>query len=230
VAALLAAVQAVTGVAGAQVRTSADGDRTLRLDLAEGADARAVAAEVAKVLDERLGLVTGPATLVADPGDTGLAVPLDAPARRVLVGRVQVVTGGLDATAEVALHAGDQTATGTATGPAVEAAVLRTVATATLRAVDELLAGQARCGLDSAELATVGSDRFAVAVVTLLTTGYADRLPGIALVRGDARQAMARAVLGSLNRRLDGFFSDGRGQLGDAEGASTSHNRQSEER
>ena len=38
VSALLAAVRAVPGVRDAQVRTSADGDRTLRLDLADGAD------------------------------------------------------------------------------------------------------------------------------------------------------------------------------------------------
>jgi hypothetical protein len=230
VAALLAAVRAVAGVADAEVRTSADGDRTLRLDLAEGADAQVVAAEVAAVLEERMGLLAGAPAVEAEAERNGLAVPLDAPARRVLVGRVQVVTGGLDATAEVVLHAGNRTATGTATGPAVESAVLRAVATATLRAVDELLAGRARCGLDSAELAGVGSDRLAVAVVTLLTPGHADRLPGVALVKGDSRQAMARAVLGSLNRRLDGFLSDGAVQLAPAEDAGTSHNRHREDR
>jgi hypothetical protein len=232
VAALLAAVRSVDGVRDAEVRTAADGDRTLRLDLDEGADARAVAAEVAKVLDDRLGMLVDPerATVVAEPGSGSLAVPLGAPARRVLVGRVQVVTGGLDATAEVALRSGDRTVTGTATGPAVESAILRTVATATLNAVDALLGGRARCGLDSAEITDVGADRLAVAVITLLTPAYTDRLPGVALVRGDARQAMARAVLGALNRRLDGFFSDGDPELDHAENPSSGHNREREER
>ena len=47
----------------------------------------------------------------------------------------------------------------------------------------------------SAEVAEIGSDRVAVAVVTLLTPGQVDRLAGAVLVRGDARQAMVRAVL-----------------------------------
>jgi hypothetical protein len=232
VAALLAAVRTVEGVVDAQVRTSADGDRTLRLDLADGADPEVVASEVARVLDDRLGMLVDPARVVAaaGPQDVRLAVPLDAPARRVLAGRVQVVTRGLDATAAVVLHAGDRAATGSATGPAAEPAILRAVATATLRAVDELLGGRARCGLDSAELAAVGPDPLAVVVVTLVTVGHTDRLPGVAMVRGDARQAIMRAVLGALNRRLDGFLSDGGDESGDAETASTGHNRQREER
>jgi hypothetical protein len=97
---------------------------------------------------------------------------------------------------------------GAATGPAVEAAVLRTVATAALNAVDTLIEGHGRCGLDQAEVAEIGSDRVAVAVVTLLTPGRVDRLAGAVLVRGDARQAMVRAVLAALNRRLEALVPD----------------------
>ena len=232
VAALLAAVRSVAGVRDAQVRTSADGDRTLRLELAEGADPAAVAAEVNAVLADRLGLFADPSRTVLGAGEPAglLSLPLTAPARSVLVSRVQVTTGGLDATAQVVLTAGARTVTGTATGPAVEAAILRTVATATLHGVDQLLDGRARCGLDAAAVAEVGGDRVAVTVVTLLAEGGSDRIAGAALVRGDARQAMARAVLGSLNRRLDGLFSGAAGTPGDAESASAVQNRERETR
>jgi hypothetical protein len=236
VAALLAAVRAVPGVSDAQVRTSADGDRTLRLDLAEGADPAVVAAEVSAVLEDRLGLLADPSRAVA--GAEGIAagilgsisVPIGAPPRSVLAGRVQVTTSGLDATAQVTLRAGERDVTGIATGPAVEDAILRTVATATLQAVDQLLDGRARCGLDSAVVTEAGADRIAVTVVTLLTEAGSNRIAGAALIRGDARQAMARAVLGSLNRRLDGFFSGVATGPGDAETVSPVQNRERETR
>ena len=207
VSALLAAVRAVPGVRDAQVRTSADGDRTLRLDLADGADGVTVATLVSQVLDERLGVVVDPTRsfMVEDAttGEQEFRAPVDAPRRRVLMERLQVVTGGLDASVEVSLTTATTKVVGSATGPAVEAAVLRTVASAALNAVDALIEGRGRCGLDQAEVAEIGSDRVAVAVVTLLTPGRVDRLAGAVLVRGDARQAMVRAVLAALNRRLE---------------------------
>jgi hypothetical protein len=206
VSALLAAVRAVPGVRDAQVRTSAEGDRTLRLDLTDGADGITVAALVSQVLDERLGVVVDPTRsfMVEDAAAAQEEpAPVDAPRRRVLMDRLQVITGGLDVSVEVNLTTAERKVVGAATGPAVEPAVLRTVATATLNAVDQLIEGRGRCGLDQAEVTEVGSDRVAVAVVTLLTTGRVDRLAGAVLVRGDARQAMVRAVLAALNRRLE---------------------------
>ena len=211
VSALLAAVRAVPGVRDAQVRTSADGDRTLRLDLADGADGLTVAALVSQVLDERLGVVVDPTrSFMVEDASAGedYRAPVDAPRRRVLMERLQVVTGGLDASVDVGLTSAESKVVGTATGPAVEAAVLRTVATATLNAVDALIEGRGRCGLDQAEVTEIGSDRVAVAVVTLLTPGRVDRLVGAALVRGDARQAMARAVLAALNRQLESLLPE----------------------
>ena len=58
--------------------------------------------------------------------------PVNAPRRRVLMERLQVVTGGLDASVEVSLTSATTKVVGSATGPAVEAAVLRTVASAAL--------------------------------------------------------------------------------------------------
>ena len=238
VEALLAAVREVPGVRDAVLRTAAEGDRTLRLDLLDGADPDAVAEQVARLLDERLGLTaelmpdrhspldthTSPDAQTPFDAQTPLEqTPLDqhaladqaavrsAPARRVLLQRLQVVVGGLDATVEVGLAAGASVASGHAVAPAVESAVLRAVATATLAAIDRLVPARGRCGLDSAEVVEIGRDRIAVVVVTLVTQGRVDRLAGAAVVRGDARQAIARAVLGALNRRLDALISDGDG-------------------
>ena len=210
VVALLDAVRAVVGVRDAELRTAAGGDRTLHLDLVDGADDAAVAWSVTRILDERLGVEVDQtrSVLVDDGVDEGRSVPLDGPQRRVHLERLQVVTGGLDVRVDVALATASARVVGSASGPAVERTVLRTVAGATLNAVDALLEGRARCGLDQAELTDIGSDRLAVAVVTLLTPGQVDRLAGAALVRGDARQAMVRAVLSALNRRFESLLPE----------------------
>lgn len=213
VAALLDAVRAVVGVRNAELRTAVGGDRTLHVDLVDGADGAAVAWSVTRILDERLGVEVDQtrSVLVDDSVDEGRGVPLDGPQRRVHLERLQVVTGGLDVRVDVALATSSARVVGSANGPAVERTVLRTVAGATLNAVDALLEGRARCGLDQAELTDIGSDRLAVAVVTLLTPGQVDRLAGVALVRGDARQAMVRAVLSALNRRFESLLPESSG-------------------
>ncbi|MEK8109251.1 alpha/beta fold hydrolase [Micromonospora sp. M12] len=70
--------------------------------------------------------------------------PLDTggePGPRVVIDHVQVSTFGLDANVEVRLLAGDDSASGYATGPAVDGYVLRLCAVAAAAAVDELLRG-----------------------------------------------------------------------------------------
>ncbi|HEV2087063.1 MAG TPA: hypothetical protein VGR21_02005, partial [Cryptosporangiaceae bacterium] len=189
----------------------AEGDRTLLLALVDGADGALVASSVARILDERLGVTFDPtrSVLVEDGGaQDPPSSHTDGPRRRVHLDRLQVASGGLDVRVDVVLATSQARVVGTASGPAVESAVLRTVASAALNAVDALLEGRARCGLDQADLAEVGSDKVAIAVVTLLTPDRVDRLAGSALVRGDARQAMVRAVLAALNRRFDTMVPD----------------------
>ncbi len=208
---LLGTVRTVPGVRDAEVRIMADGDRTLLLSLVDGADQTVVASSVARILDERLGVTVDPTSsvLVEDGGaEDAPPPPVDGPRRRVHLERLQVASGGLDVRVDVVLATPRTRVVGTATGPAVERAVLRTVASAALNAVDALLDGRGRCGLDQADLAEVGSDKVAIAVVTLLTPDRVDRLAGSALVRGDARQAMVRAVLAALNRRFDTLVPD----------------------
>jgi hypothetical protein len=56
VQAILAAVREVDGVRDASLRTTPEGAHSLRLDLAEGADAAEVSRQVARLLQERMGL------------------------------------------------------------------------------------------------------------------------------------------------------------------------------
>ncbi|WP_231953590.1 Daple [Actinoplanes derwentensis] len=159
--------------------------------------------------------ISTPAALV--PADASKPRPLDPgdnPGPRVIIENVHVNTFGADATVEVRLRAGGRTASGVATGPAVDGYLLRLCATATAGAVDELLStsghpdGPARCFVEHA--AAVSFGQMQVAVVVLLLScggGWVEQLAGSAVVTGDDRHAMVRATLAAVNRRLEALLA-----------------------
>ncbi|BCJ44214.1 hypothetical protein GCM10010168_10270 [Actinoplanes ianthinogenes] len=293
VQAILAAVREVDGVRDASLRATPAGAHSLRLDLADGADAAEVSRHVARLLQERMGLdaampgtlptappvpqqvprparaavkpvsaapvsaapapapvsaapvtpvtpvapVTPPAPVTPAPLTTSppplpqrpervAAVrprdlnqprpldPGDRPGPRVLIENVHVNTFGADATVEVRLRAGERTASGVATGPAVDGYLLRLCATATAGAVDELLAasthadGPARCFVEHASAVSFGSTQVAVVVLLLSCGGgWVEQLAGSAVVTGDDRHAMVRATLAAVNRRVEALLA-----------------------
>ncbi|GIF79429.1 hypothetical protein Cba03nite_07780 [Catellatospora bangladeshensis] len=127
---------------------------------------------------------------------------------RAIIEHVQTSTFGLDATVEVRLNTGDRQAVGVASGPAVDAYVLRLCAAATAVAIDDLLregttTGESgRCFVEQATIVPMGSCEVAVVVVLLVCGGWVEQLAGSALVAGDPRRAVVRATLSAVNRRL----------------------------
>jgi hypothetical protein len=108
----------------------------------------------------------------------------------------------------VRLTAGERLASGVASGPAVDAYVLRLCAAATAAAVDDLLSAgtstgeTGRCFVEHAALVPMGSCEVAVVVVLLVCGGWVEQLAGSALVSADPRHAIVRATLAAVNRRL----------------------------
>ncbi|TDB69357.1 hypothetical protein E1182_30220, partial [Micromonospora sp. KC721] len=137
----------------------------------------------------------------------------DVPGPRVVIDHVQVSTFGLDATVEVRLLAGEDTAAGHASGPVVDGYVLRLCAVAAAAAVDRLLRGgdgtgeQGRCFVEHAAVVPFGSCEVATVVVLLVCDGWVEQLAGSALVAGDPRQAVVRATLAAVNRRLEALLA-----------------------
>ncbi|WP_305070125.1 hypothetical protein [Micromonospora sp. CP22] len=303
--AILAAVRGVDGVRDAALRRTPAGAHSLRLDLADGADPAEVSRQVARLLQERMGLAAAPRGLpgvpavpvrrrstesrneagetrptaeprrpsarpggartetaptrpetvpettrrrrpspattrgravVDEPGAVGSPVtlgasysggqltttesapsrPLDTggvPGPRVVLDHVQVSTFGLDANVEVRLIAGDHNASGHATGPAVDGFVLRLCGVAAAAAIDELLyvAGtsteRGRCFVEHAAVVPFGNCEVATVVVLLVCDGWVEQLAGSALVAGDPRQAVVRATLAAVNRRLEALLA-----------------------
>lgn len=126
-----------------------------------------------------------------------------AVAGRLVIERIQVVTARLGITVSITLRAGDRTGTGEYEGVGTSAALYRSVAAATLRAVEAVLDQQLRFDVEHVEIAATGQERTALVVVSLVTDRVVERLSGASVVRDDARQAVIRAVLAAVNRRVE---------------------------
>ncbi|MEV6706453.1 hypothetical protein [Micromonospora wenchangensis] len=154
------------------------------------------------------GQMTTTETAPSRPLDTG-----GVPGPRVVIDHVQVSTFGLDANVEVRLLTAGEPAAGHATGPAVDGYVLRLCAVAAAAAVDELLrhaertAERGRCFVEHAAVVPFGNCEVATVVVLLVCDGWVEQLAGSALVSGDPRQAVVRATLAAVNRRLEALLA-----------------------
>jgi hypothetical protein len=131
---------------------------------------------------------------------------------RVAVDQVRVSTLGTDATVEVRLVTDGVPSVGAASGPAFDGYLLRLAAQAAASAIDGLVeaspkAPQVRCFIDHAGVVPFGSVTVAVVVVLITGAGWVEQLVGSALVGGDPRQAIVRATLAAVNRRLESLLA-----------------------
>lgn len=127
---------------------------------------------------------------------------------RLTIRRVQMTTAGLGVVATVQLGLEGAVHEGTAEGAATVTSVHRSVAVATLRAVESVVDGRARFEVEHLEVAISGLDRTALVVITMLTGRASERLSGASVVREDIRQAVVRAVLAAVNRRLEPMLDE----------------------
>jgi hypothetical protein len=202
---IVAALRTVPGVADADVEPDDEGGGLglLRLSLTPGFDEVQVASKVGRMLRERfgLGVDADQVQLIEDAESDDL--PGHVGRRRPIISRMQLVSSGLDVTAKVSLTYREGTVRGEATGTATQSGVQRAVATAALRALELLIGTSARFELEHVEVARSGQDRTANVTVTMVSSSGTDRLTGSAVVREDARQAVIRAALDAVNRRLE---------------------------
>lgn len=136
----------------------------------------------------------------AGPAAPPVGVPLAH--RRLVIERVQLVSADLGVTVSVGLRSGERSYAGESEGAATTSALLRSIAAATLRAVEQVVAGAARFDVEHVEIASTGEEQTALVVVSMVTARGNQRLSGASVVRDDARQAVIRAVLAAVNRRL----------------------------
>jgi hypothetical protein len=153
--------------------------------------------------------------------------PVPGQPARIVIDQVHVSTLGTEATVEVRLHFGAVATVGKATGPAVDAYLLRLAAQAAAGAIDSLIiaaevgspsrgaTGSAgatpspplRCYIEHAGVVPFGSSVVAVVVVLVSGDGRVEQLVGSALVAGDPRHSIVRATLAAVNRRLESLLT-----------------------
>jgi hypothetical protein len=127
--------------------------------------------------------------------------------QRLLIHRMQLVSAQQGVTSEVTLALSGTEHTGTAGAATTPTSVHRSVALATLRAVEEALDGRVRFELEHLETTSLGSERAVVVEVSMVTRYGSERLTGVSAVRDDARQAVIRATLDALNRRIETYLA-----------------------
>jgi hypothetical protein len=125
---------------------------------------------------------------------------------RILIQKMQLVSAGLGVTTEVTLAWQSQTFPGEASAAATPTSVHRSVAQATLRAVEGVVGGRARFELEQLEVNQLGPDRAVVVVISMLTRVGSEKLTGVSVIREDVRQAVIRATLDALNRRIESLL------------------------
>ena len=119
---------------------------------------------------------------------------------------MQLVAADLGIETEVTLGFGEDRWTGHADGAATPSSVHRSVAAATLRAVEQCVGGAMRLELEHLETPPLGNQRAVIVEISLVTRRGAERLTGVSTIRDDARQAVVRATLDALNRRLESYL------------------------
>ena len=126
---------------------------------------------------------------------------LDPGEDRPAIKGVHEIPEGARTTVAVTLGWHGEEYVGTATGPAAQSARYRLIGEAALRAIEDLLPGEA-LALDSVGAPTIGMRT--VMVVVIVSTGERGEevSVGSALSHGDDSETVVRAVLDALNRRI----------------------------
>jgi hypothetical protein len=120
---------------------------------------------------------------------------------RPMISEIGVRSTGSEIEVEVRLELDDDTFVGIERGAAAASARPRLVAAATISALDELLGLPA--AVESAAVVETGTHSVALVVITISVPRIgAQSLAGSAVIRGDETDAVARAVLSAVNRRL----------------------------
>ena len=121
---------------------------------------------------------------------------------RVRVGSVRFDSEGVRATVQVVLATGEQEQSGYAEGSVAAIGRPQLVAAAALDALRQLESAADAVHLSAAEVTRIGGNRIAVVTVVWVEPPLELPMSGSAVVRSDRDDAIARALLDAVNRRL----------------------------
>jgi hypothetical protein len=140
-----------------------------------------------------------------DTNESDEPVAHSDPARnetRVRVESVRFDSQGVRATAQVVLSAGDMHQSGFAEGSVAAIGRPQLVASAALDALRQVEPAADAVHLSAADIARIGKSRIAVVTVVWVEPPLELAMSGSAIVRRDRDDAIARALLDAVNRRI----------------------------
>lgn len=123
--------------------------------------------------------------------------------QRLSIRRLQLVSAGTGISTAVSLGLGPETFVGQADAESAVESVQHAVAVATMRAVESVAGDSIRLDIERVEVAPLGAEWVALTVVLFTEGDRTDRLTGASVVREDVRQAVIRASLDAVNRRVE---------------------------
>lgn len=115
---------------------------------------------------------------------------------------INVNVSGLVAIASVTLEIEGSMYVGEATAPASQTARERSVAEATLDAVEQFIGGPRSFSLEDVAVVRLGRQEIAVSCVTMVSPIGEQSLAGSALLRQGDKDSIVRATLDAINRRM----------------------------
>ena len=195
---LLAVAAAVPGVARVESDHRAADLPALRAHLLSEADVTQVALALGRLLTSAGDPPGAPSQRRHD--DT---LPRPRSRSRPRIVRVDVHTDGAAFTAEVELSCATRSSRGSARSAVTTSGTRRAVAAATLRALAGLLVTPLHLELECVELDESGGEPVAVVRLSLVTEEGVQQLVGAAVVRADDSNAVVRAALDAVNRRVE---------------------------
>ena len=125
-----------------------------------------------------------------------------AEADRPIITSIKEYPEGPSTTVTVTLTWSGEQFSGSANGPAASSARLRIIGEATLRALEEVLGGSPPLALEAIAATSVGVRPVIVAQVVSMRGVDEEVAVGSALIKGEEAEAVVRAVLDALNRRI----------------------------
>ncbi|MBM7615385.1 hypothetical protein [Alkaliphilus hydrothermalis] len=122
--------------------------------------------------------------------------------KRLSIAGIDYSVNGKEIKTEVRLQLEDKYYRATEIGPNTVSNNYRVIANATIGAIHQFLDHQHLFALEDIKKIEVGKKEVIVVSVSVVTSEYEDLLIGNAVIKGDLRESIARAILDALNRRL----------------------------
>lgn len=194
-----AALSKIPGVSAARVVTDAEGTPVeIHIVAAGEKSAKQLVRDVQTVALATLGVAIDHriVSVVQFPDSRAVAPSV----KRISIDEITTETRGTTSRVRVVLTWGNVSSSGESSGFTSAESLLRMSAQATLDAVGGLMADGPWLALEHASIQRVGPRDLALATITIGSGGIA--LSGSAVVLGQHTEAIVRAVLDSVNRRL----------------------------